>query len=266
MVRYGLVIDLDRCIGCQTCVIACKLENNVGLGNFWNRVLTIGGLMIDVSRGEYPNTSISYLPVTCQHCENAPCVKACPVNATYRRPEDGTIQIRIEKCIGCRYCMAACPYGVRVFNWGEPKHIPEHPVGFQGEVKDEGWVIYTPKRPRGVVEKCTMCIHRIIVGEEPFCVAMCPARARFFGDLDNPNSKVSRLIKERSGVRLLEELGTQPKTYYLPPRRGRQAFANIDEIVAEYVKSTLTNIVVTSKDIALQAIAASTLKRVSNNV
>jgi molybdopterin-containing oxidoreductase family iron-sulfur binding subunit len=162
--------------------------------------------------------------------------------------------------------MAACPYGVRVFNWGEPKHIPEHPVGFQGEVKDEGWVIYTPKRPRGVVEKCTMCIHRIIVGEEPFCVAMCPARARFFGDLDNPNSKVSRLIKERSGVRLLEELGTQPKTYYLPPRRGRQAFANIDEIVAEYVKSTLTNIVVTSKDIALQAIAASTLKRVSNNV
>lgn len=218
--------------------------------------------MIDTSSGSYPNTSIFYLPITCQHCDNAPCVKACPVSGTYRREEDGTVQLRIERCVGCRYCMAACPYGVRVFNWAEPKHLPEHGTGYQGVVKDEGWIIYSPERPKGVVEKCTLCIHRITDGQEPFCVAMCPARARFFGDLDDPNSKVSKLVKERSGVRLLEELGTQPKTYYLPPKRGKQSFTNLYEAFVKHVESTLTSIISTSSDISLKAIASATLKRV----
>lgn len=218
--------------------------------------------MIDTSSGSYPNTSIFYLPVTCQHCDNAPCVKACPVSGTYRREEDGTVQLRIERCVGCRYCMAACPYGVRVFNWAEPKHLPEHGTGYQGVVKDEGWIIYSPERPKGVVEKCTLCIHRITDGQEPFCVAMCPARARFFGDLDDPNSEVSKLVKERSGVRLLEELGTQPKTYYLPPKRGKQSFTNLYEAFVKHVESTLTSIISTSSDISLKAIASATLKRV----
>ncbi len=225
-------------------------------------MLTVGGSMIDTSSGSYPNTSIFYLPITCQHCDNAPCVKACPVSGTYRREEDGTVQLRIERCVGCRYCMAACPYGVRVFNWAEPKHLPEHGTGYQGVVKDEGWIIYSPERPKGVVEKCTLCIHRITDGQEPFCVAMCPARARFFGDLDDPNSKVSKLVKERSGVRLLEELGTQPKTYYLPPKRGKQSFTNLYEAFVKHVESTLTSIISTSSDISLKAIASATLKRV----
>lgn len=220
---------------------------------------------MDTSSGAYPDTSIFYLPITCQHCDNAPCVKACPVTGTYRRDEDGTVQLRIERCVGCRYCMAACPYGVRVFNWKEPTHVPEHPVGYQGEVRDRGWLIYSPERPKGVVEKCTLCIHRITSGQEPFCVAMCPARARFFGDFDDPNSKVSKLVKERGGVRLLEELGTQPKTYYLPPKRGRQSFANIHEAVLKHVESTLATLISSTSDISLKAIASATLHKVKQS-
>lgn len=202
--KYGMVIDLRRCIGCHTCAIACKLENNVPMGLFWNRVLTRGGPGLDIPEGSYPYLKREYLPVACQHCENAPCVKVCPVGATYKDP-DGRVLIKYDRCIGCRYCMTACPYNARVFNWQEPLRIPGHSYGSQG----------VPDRKRGVVEKCSFCQQLVDAGGEPFCVTCCPARARKFGDLNDPESEVSRLLRERPAERLLEDRGTRPQVYYL---------------------------------------------------
>ena len=151
---------------------------------------------------------MSWLPLACQHCANAPCVKACPVAATYHR-DDGLVMMDNERCIGCRYCMIACPYGVRVFNWG----APDRPTDF-----DTGMVA---PRPVGTVEKCTMCVHRITDGQVPSCVWSCPAQARIFGDLNEPTSRAASLIRDREGERLLEDRGTEPGVYYLPTRRRR---------------------------------------------
>ncbi|GAB6171373.1 4Fe-4S dicluster domain-containing protein [Paradesulfitobacterium aromaticivorans] len=202
--KYGMVIDLKRCIGCHTCEIACKLENDVPMGMYWNRILTEGGKYMDTPKGEYPNVQRGYLPLACQHCENAPCVKVCPVAATYKS-EDGRVLIDYERCIGCRYCMAACPYNVRVFNWQEPVRIPDFDYGSAD----------TPKRKRGIVEKCSFCEQRVNKGEQPFCVEVCPARARHFGDLNDPSSEVAQLVRSRKGEQLLEDKGTKPQVYFL---------------------------------------------------
>ncbi len=206
--RYAMVVDLARCVGCQTCAIQCKLENNVPLGLAWNRVLTMGGQQIDTPNGTYPNLEMYHLPLACQHCDDPACVKVCPVGATYQRP-DGIVLVNWDQCIGCRYCITACPYGARVFNWGNPQHVPDFQVGSSA----------VPERVRGVVEKCTFCVHRVDKGLDPACVVSCPARARFFGDINDPESQVSKLVRERGGYQLLPEMGTDPRVYYLPPRR-----------------------------------------------
>lgn len=206
MSRWGMVIDLDRCIGCNTCAIACKVENNVPLGLSWNRIMTVGGDLADLPSGEYPNLSLEYLPLNCQHCDNAPCVQVCPTGATHYRPEgDGIVTLDYDRCIGCRYCVVACPYGVRQYNYREPLHEPDLKVGGEN-VRD---------RYIGVGEKCLFCEHRIDQGLKPFCIDVCPARARFFGDLDDPESEVSQLITKKESFRLLEELGTEPKVYFV---------------------------------------------------
>ena len=147
-----------------------------------------------------------YIPVACQHCENPACVKVCPVGATYKDPETGVVRQDYDKCIGCRMCMSACPYnGVRSFNWEEPVFHMDYAMGS----KD------APEHQQHVVEKCTFCYHRTSQGIEPACMHLCVGRARFWGDLDDPTSEVSRLLAERSHKRLLEDRGTEPSTYYL---------------------------------------------------
>ena len=203
MTRLAIAIDKHRCIGCNTCALACKMQNNVPDGMLWNRVLTEDCDIFDGAVGQYPNLSRSYLPIACQHCENAACLRACPTGATYR-DDKGRVEIDYDKCIGCRMCMAACPYNARTFNWAEPKRD----TGFNyGEAS-------VPERPRGVMEKCTLCKERTDRGDEPMCVQNCPTDARIYGDLDDPDSDISRTIRENNAYVLLEDKGTRPKVHY----------------------------------------------------
>ncbi len=204
--RYGFAIDQNRCIGCHTCAVACKIENNLPDQVWWNRILTDGGEEMDVPEGEFPEGKIDYIPVNCQHCENPACVKVCPVGATYKDPETGVVRQDYDKCLGCRMCMSACPYtGVRSFNWEEPSYVLDMSLG------DSDVATHV----KHTVEKCTMCWHRIAKGEEPACISACPGRARYWGDLDDPNSEVSKVIASHGSKQLLEDRGTNPSIYYL---------------------------------------------------
>ena len=205
MTRYGMAINKTRCIGCQTCAYACKMQNGVSKDARWNRVLTEGGDVADDAQGQYPNLSRTYLPVACQHCENPACLRVCPTGATYK-DDKGRVEIDYDKCIGCRMCMSACPYtGVRSFNWEEPKYALDFATGDADAAPHQ----------KHVVEKCTFCYQRIAKGESPACMVPCPGRARFWGDLDDPESEVSQLIASREYKQLLPEEGTRPSVYYL---------------------------------------------------
>lgn len=226
MPRWGMVIDLDKCTGCQSCSAACRAENNVpfagpdqaalGRAIFWQEVLEREVL------GPYPFLETQFVPRLCMHCDNPPCVKVCPVGATFKNDE-GVVLMDYDRCIGCRLCMTACPYGVRYFNWA----TPQFPAPLDQALNPD-----VPVRPKGVVEKCTFCIHRLEeakarAAEErrgltdaevvflPSCNQACPASARYFGDLEDPESSVSRLARGRRAFLLLEELGTEPRVYYL---------------------------------------------------
>ena len=203
MVRYGMVIDLRRCIGCRACVVACKQGNATPPGVFWTRVMSY-------EEGVYPNAKLRFLPILCMHCKEAACVKVCPTGATTKR-DDGIVIVDSKKCVGCRYCIIACPYSVRFF-------VPKKPKGYY---PGKGYTPYEEVRYRehewGVVQKCNFCLSRVEKGEEPLCVQTCPASARYFGNLDDPNSVVSQLIVKRRGYQLRAELGTDPSVYYLPP-------------------------------------------------
>lgn len=199
--RYGIVIDTNRCFGCNACTIACKQKNGTPPGVFWARVYVN-------EVGEYPMARREYMPALCMHCEDPPCVDVCPTGASYQR-EDGIVLVDQEKCIGCRYCMVACPYGARYFDFGEDKsYFPEMDLTVLEKVHQEGKIA-------GTVSKCNLCIDLIEKGEEPACVATCPTHARVFGDLDDPESEVSKLIVEQSGSQLHPELKTEPSIYYL---------------------------------------------------
>ena len=181
------------------------MSNNVPDGMLWNRILTEDCEVMDGAQGTYPNLTRTYLPLSCQHCENPACMKVCPTGATYK-DEKGRVEIDYDKCIGCRMCMAACPYNARVFNWNEPQRS----TGFEYGDRD------VPSRPAGVMEKCTLCKERMDRGEaQPMCVECCPARARVYGDLDDPNSEISQLRKQGNVRILLEDQGTDPQVFYL---------------------------------------------------
>ncbi len=207
--RYAMVIDVKTCIGCRRCVYACVKENNIGRDSGFNyiQLLAMEEGSIDLERadlyyseGSQPNHW--YLPTQCMQCDNPPCVQACPVTATWKEA-DGIVVIDYKKCIGCRYCMIACPYWARHFNWKKP-YVPKE--GINPDV---------PIRPTGVVEKCTFCIHRVRKGQTTRCVEACPVRARIFGDLNDPNSSVSQILRTRRIFRLKEELGTEPRIFYV---------------------------------------------------
>lgn len=199
-----MVIDLDRCVGCNACTVACKIENGTPPDHYWARVYT-------EETGTYPGTKTTYLPVLCNHCEDAPCVTVCPTGASYQR-KDGIVLINQDKCIGCRFCMMACPYANRFY-----LRKGQLEAGYHGErtdFEDAKWEAFT----EGTVTKCTFCAHRVDDGLEPACVVTCPTDARIFGDLEDPESKPSKLIRERDGRQPLEELGTNPSVYYLQGR------------------------------------------------
>ena len=191
-------------MGCHTCAVACKMSNNVPMGMMWNRVLTEGADEIDQPQGSYPDLAREYLPLACQHCENPACLRVCPTGATYK-DDSGRVEIDYDKCIGCRMCMAACPYNARTFNWAEPVRDPDFNYGDAR----------VPVRPRGVMEKCTLCKERTDAGEEPMCVLACPGKARVFGDLDDPDSEVSKLRRQGNIRILLEDKGTRPQVFYV---------------------------------------------------
>jgi len=200
MTRYGMVIDLKRCIGCDTCTIACKAEHATSRGILWNRVLKY-------ETGKYPNSKLNFLPITCMHCKEPECVKVCPTGATTKR-EDGIVVIDNDKCIGCKYCMMACPYASRYFFDELRTYYQNHTTAYEE--------IGYQKHKLGTVQKCDFCLERVERGLQPACVVSCTGDARFFGDLDDPDSEVSRLIKERGGFVLNPEMGTEPSIYYLP--------------------------------------------------
>lgn len=210
MPRWAMVIDLDKCIGCQACSVACRMENNVpfageeqanlGRAIFWNEVFSH-------VEGEYPNVKLAIIPRPCFHCENPPCVKVCPVGATYVDEETGLVLQDYNRCIGCRYCTVACPYGARYFDW----YAPRWPEGMDRYQNPD-----VPLRPKGIVEKCLFCVHRLEKGLPiPACNQACSTGARYFGDLDDPDSEVARLAHSPRAFRLLEDLGTEPKCIYL---------------------------------------------------
>lgn len=208
-VKWGMVIDLRKCVGCDSCTVACKAENRTPPGISYNVVL-------EEEIGEFPHVAKVNLPMPCMHCDNPPCVQVCPVRATFKLA-NGIVTIDNDRCIGCRYCIVACPYGARSFDFGES--YEDEMLGFNDVTSPEYGIERGSrepgKTPIGTVRKCNFCLHRLERGEEPACVETCIGDARFFGDLNDPNSTVSKLANSPRAFRLKSELGAGPNVIYL---------------------------------------------------
>ena len=212
--KLGLVIDLDTCVGCNACAVACKQWNTSGTTGPLSDLEPYGkdptGVWFNRIRnyevGNYPENKTVHFPMSCMHCDDAACVTVCPTGASYKRGEDGNVLVDQDKCMGCNLCAWACPYGARELD-----------------------------REEGVMKKCTLCVDRIYDEQlpederQPACVLTCPTSARFFGDFDDPNSEVSVLTRERNGGSLMPELGYEPVNKYLPPRAKVQAQTYVNE-------------------------------------
>lgn len=179
MTRYAIVLDTRRCIGCHSCTVACRTHNNLPLDMIYNPVFTNG------PTGKFPNIHVTYMPMICMHCANPPCVSCCPTGASVQR-SDGIVMVDANKCIGCKACVMACPYGARI-----------------------------PNLELGIVQKCDFCVDRLAEGKQPYCVQTCHQKARIFGDLDDPTSEVHKLVNSEPVVTLLPELGTEPHAFYI---------------------------------------------------
>ncbi|MFW9939716.1 MAG: 4Fe-4S dicluster domain-containing protein [Candidatus Thorarchaeota archaeon] len=188
--QFAMVIDQERCIGCEACSIACKIENNTT--NYWIKVETKGGAVKDTPGGDFPNLTMNFIPKLCNHCENPPCVDSCPEGALQKR-EDGIVILDQELCTGCQSCLTACPYNIIVFN-------------------DDN----------NLAEKCNFCFHRVDQGLVPFCVICCEGQAMYFGDLNDPTSDISKYISGKDSFQLKLEERTSPQVYYIPPRPKRR--------------------------------------------
>ncbi len=217
--HYGMVIDTRRCVGCRACVLACKAENKTPPGVSYT-------VVFEEILENRPNDKPVFMTKPCFHCENPSCTDVCPVSATYKREQDGIVVVDYDRCIGCRYCMTACPYSARWFDFGE---------NYPAIEKDTDWSkVPSPeykqfrkreheKSPIGNVRKCTFCLHlqdeegkyNKEEGRWPACAKTCTGKAIHFGDFNDPNSEVSILLRERQYIRLKEELGTSPNVYYL---------------------------------------------------
>ena len=227
--KWGMVIDIDKCTGCQACVVACQSENNIPI-NTEDLVLQRRAFQwIRIERyweGTYPDIKARFMPILCQHCENAPCEPVCPVYATYHNNEGLNVQV-YNRCIGTRYCANNCPYQVRFFNYWEP----EWPEELKSQLNPDVTV-----RSRGIMEKCTFCVQKIrraqveveqrdgeAIDDEqlrtrnlnPACVQACPSDVLVFGDFNDPNSRVAQLSHDERQYKLFEHLGTDPNVIYL---------------------------------------------------
>ncbi len=212
-VVFGYAINISKCKGYRDCVHACVQENNLSRDTQYIRVVEMPQGSLNLNFGDHyyggenvPAPGKYYLPLQCMQCDEPPCVKACPIEATWMEP-DGVVVVDYDWCFGCRYCMAACPYQARHFNWGEPLLPPE-------AINPHTHYLGNRPRPKGVVEKCHFCLQRTRAGRMPACQEACPTGARIFGNLLDPNSDIRYVLENKAVFRLKEDLGTEPKFWY----------------------------------------------------
>jgi len=244
--KWVMVIDLRKCVGCNSCTVSCIAENKTPPG------ITYRPVMIWES-GEYPNVKLNFLPRPCMQCDDPPCVPVCPVYATWKR-EDGIVVIDYDKCIGCRYCVMACPYGARSTDYGyewAPEFSPGPLAGDEAKIRHDrvDSLEYQPtpwfKGPYdrgstiGITRKCHFCIHRIESGVLPACVTTCIGGATYFGDSRDPGSLVNEVLRRNGAFRLKEELGTEPSVYYITGEGGASVISEMEEVIERYRKELM---------------------------